>query len=105
MLEPLSDDLNTAAALAELHRLDDPAALKAGANLMGLLGQTKSSRDQGSIAAAGLDVARIEALIAARRAARAAKDWAASDRVRDELLAMGVAVKDGKDGTSWSVAT
>lgn len=105
VLEPLSDDLNTAAALAELHRLDDPAALKAGANLMGLLGQTKSSRDQGSIAAAGLDVARIEALIAARRAARAAKDWAASDRVRDELLAMGVAVKDGKDGTSWSVAT
>ncbi len=104
VLDPLTDDLNTAAALAELHRLDDPAALKAGANLMGLLGQTQSARAQGSIAAAGLDVARIEALIEARRAARAAKDWAASDRVRDELLAMGVAVKDGKDGTTWSVA-
>jgi cysteinyl-tRNA synthetase len=103
--EPLLDDLNTAAALAELHRLDDPAALKAGANLLGLLTQTKSARDQGTIQAAGVDVARVEALIADRRAARAAKDWAASDRIRDELLGMGVAVKDGKDGTTWSVAT
>ncbi|MCJ2081670.1 cysteine--tRNA ligase [Methylobacterium sp. J-090] len=104
VLEPLSDDLNTASALAELHRLDDPASLKAGANLMGLLTQTQSAREQGSIRAAGVDVSRVEALIEARRAARAAKDWAASDRVRDELLAMGVAVKDGKDGTTWSVA-
>lgn len=105
VLEPLLDDLNTAAALAELHRLDDPAALKAGANLLGLLTQTKSARDQGTIQAAGIDVARVEALIEARRAARAAKDWAASDRVRDELLALGIAVKDGKDGTTWSVVT
>ncbi|MCK2053920.1 cysteine--tRNA ligase [Methylobacterium sp. 37f] len=105
VLEPLLDDLNTAAALAELHRLDDPAALKAGANLLGLLIQTKSARDQGTIQAAGIDVARVEALIEARRAARAAKDWAASDRVRDELLALGIAVKDGKDGTTWSVVT
>ena len=105
VLEPLFDDLNTAAALAELHRLDDPAALKAGANLLGLLTQTKSARDQGTISAAGIDVARVESLIAARRAARAAKDWAASDRVRDELLALGVTVKDGKDGTTWSVAS
>ncbi|KQP30793.1 cysteine--tRNA ligase [Methylobacterium sp. Leaf104] len=103
--EPLLDDLNTAAALAELHRLDDPAALKAGANLLGLLAQTKSARDRGTIRAAGIDVARVETLVAARRAARAAKDWAASDRIRDELLGMGVAVKDGKDGTTWSVAT
>ena len=54
---------------------------------------------------AGIDVARVEALIEARRAARAAKDWAASDRVRDELLAMGIAVKDGKAGTTWSVVS
>ncbi|NEU10728.1 cysteine--tRNA ligase [Methylobacterium sp. BTF04] len=104
VLEPLTDDLNTASALAELHRLADPAALKAGANLMGFLDQTKSARDQGTIRAAGVDVATVEALIEARRAARGAKDWAASDRVRDELLAMGVTVKDGKDGTTWSVA-
>ncbi|GEO98482.1 cysteine--tRNA ligase [Methylobacterium haplocladii] len=106
VLEPLLDDLNTAAALAELHRLDDPATLKAGASLLGLLGQTQSGRAQASVQAAGIDVGKVEALIEERRAARAAKDWAASDRVRDALLAMGVAVKDNKDGTTtWSVVT
>ncbi|MCE4222991.1 cysteine--tRNA ligase [Methylobacterium sp. C25] len=104
VLEPLLDDLNTAAALAELHRLDDPASLKAGAGLLGLLGQTKSDRAQASVQAAGIDVAAVEGLIEGRRAARAAKDWAASDRARDALTAMGVAVKDSKDGTTtWSV--
>ncbi len=104
VLEPLLDDLNTAAALAELHRLEDPATLKAGAGLLGLLGQTQSGRAQAGVQAAGIDVGKVEALIAERRAARAARDWAASDRVRDALLALGVAVKDNKDGTTtWSV--
>ena len=57
------------------------------------------------VGAAGIDVARVEALIAERKAARAAKDWAASDRVRDALTALGVSVKDNKDGTTtWTVA-
>jgi cysteinyl-tRNA synthetase len=51
----------------------------------------------------GLDVARVEALLAARTAARAARDWAAADRLREELAALGVAVKDGPDGSTWSV--
>ena len=106
VLEPLLDDINTASALAELHRLDDPSALKAGANLIGLLGQTRSKRKEVSVQAAGIDVARVEALIEERRAARAAKDWAASDRVRDELAGMGLVLKDNKDGTTtWSVST
>ena len=47
---------------------------------------------------------KIEALITARLAARAAKNWAESDRIRDELAAMGVALKDNKDGTTtWEV--
>jgi len=47
---------------------------------------------------------RVEALITARLAARAAKNWAESDRIRDELLAMGIALKDNKDGTTtWEV--
>jgi len=47
---------------------------------------------------------KVDALIAARLAARAAKNWAESDRIRDELAAMGVALKDNKDGTtSWDV--
>jgi cysteinyl-tRNA synthetase len=47
-------------------------------------------------------IARVEALLAARTAARAAKNWAESDRVRAELTAIGVAAKDGADGATWS---
>ena len=43
-------------------------------------------------------ITRVEALLAAR----AAKDWSESDRVRAELTAFGVAVKDGADGATWS---
>jgi cysteinyl-tRNA synthetase len=48
---------------------------------------------------------RIEALIDERRRARDSRDWAASDRIRDELKALGVQLKDNKDGTtSWEIA-
>jgi cysteinyl-tRNA synthetase len=53
----------------------------------------------------GLDVAQIEALIAQRQAARAAKDFAASDRLRDELKALGVEVRDLPTGPEWKVAS
>ncbi len=51
----------------------------------------------------GLDVARVEASLVAREAARAAKDWAEADRLRDELTAMGVGVKDGVAGSVWTL--
>ena len=38
-----------------------------------------------------------------RKAAKAAKDWATSDKIRDELKALGVLIKDGKDGTEWTL--
>ncbi|WP_342107286.1 cysteine--tRNA ligase [Methylobacterium sp. SI9] len=109
VIEALCDDLNTPAAINELHRLGgadaQPASLRAGANLLGLLTRTRSEREDAQVAASGVDVAAVEALIAERRAARAAKDWAASDRARDALAAMGIAVKDNKDGTTtWTVA-
>ncbi|MEN3211138.1 cysteine--tRNA ligase [Methylorubrum populi] len=107
VVEALGDDLNTPAAIGELHRLagSDAGALKAGAGLMGFLPTTKAQREAERVGAAGIDVARVEALIAERKAARAAKDWAASDRVRDALTALGVSVKDNKDGTTtWTVA-
>ena len=107
VVEALGDDLNTPAAIGELHRLagSDAGALKAGAGLMGFLPHTASEREAARVGAAGIDVARVEALIAERKAARAAKDWAASDRVRDALTALGVSVKDNKDGTTtWTVA-
>ena len=48
--------------------------------------------------------AKINELIAARAAARKAKNFAESDRIRDELAAMGVVLKDSKDGTTWEIA-
>ncbi|WP_449410112.1 cysteine--tRNA ligase [Methylobacterium komagatae] len=104
VLAPLLDDLNTPAAIAELHKLSSPEDLRAAANLFGFLTQTQSEREDSRVAASGIDVAAVEALIAARKDARAAKDWAASDRARDALAAMGVSVKDNKDGTTtWTV--
>ncbi|MCF5032472.1 CysS/YqeB C-terminal domain-containing protein, partial [Pseudomonas syringae] len=52
----------------------------------------------------GVDAAEVEALIQARLAARAAKDWAESDRIRDRITAMGVLLEDGKGGTTWRLA-
>jgi len=45
----------------------------------------------------------VEARIAERAAARAAKDYARGDAIRDELLGRGVAIMDGPGGTTWSV--
>ena len=44
----------------------------------------------------------IEALIAKRLEAKRAKNWAEADAIRDQLRAMGVEIKDGKDGTTWT---
>ena len=103
--EALSDDLNTPAALGELHRLpaDAPPTIKASANLLGLLVQRRSERQAAGLAAAAIDRSEVERLVAARTAARAAKNWAESDRLRDALADMGVVVKDSKDGTTWEV--
>jgi cysteinyl-tRNA synthetase len=51
-----------------------------------------------------VDAAEVEALIQARLAARTHKDWAASDRIRDQLTAMGVVLEDGKGITTWRLA-
>jgi cysteinyl-tRNA synthetase len=50
------------------------------------------------------EASEIEDLIAARTAARARKDFAESDRIRNELAAMGIVIKDSKDGTTWEIA-
>jgi cysteinyl-tRNA synthetase len=53
---------------------------------------------------ADVDASKVQSLIDARTAARAAKDFKESDRLRDELAAMGVVLKDSKEGTTWEIA-
>ncbi|WP_419815751.1 cysteine--tRNA ligase [Glacieibacterium sp.] len=92
----LADDLNTpeaVAALARMSRLGDVGGMRAAMGMLGLL-EPVTPED-------AADTATINALVAARRAARAGKDFAESDRIRDELTAMGVVLEDGADGTSW----
>ena len=95
--EALSDDLNTPAAIASLHQAHEMA-------LAGGLGFLGFSNVQIKIASkAKVDIAAIEGAIAARNAARKAKDFKESDRIRDEWLAKGIVFKDGPQGTTWEV--
>ena len=119
VLDALNDDLNAPAALFELHRLARPAVagmmtagvsrmgqrpapamLKSSANLLGLLQQTRSARQAVALSEAKIDAAEINAIIAERAQARATRNWAESDRLRDRLSELGVAIKDNKDGTT-----
>ncbi len=100
--EALSDDLNTPLAISAIHQLDDPAELRAGGNALGMLQQDAEAWFRWAPAGtAGPDDAEIEAAIAARQAARKAKDFKESDRIRDDLKAKGVLLEDGPAGTTW----
>ncbi len=106
VLTALSDDLNTPGAIAELHKLasaGDAAGLKAGAQLLGFLAAGKPAWIAAKLAVSGVDPQKVEAMLVERKVARAAKDFATSDRIRDELQAMGVEIKDGPEGTSWTI--
>jgi len=111
----LEDDLNTADALAALFDLVRAintlvleaetsrrlckAALKLFDELCGVLGILQQTEDTG----AEDETAKIEALVAARGEARASKNWAEADRLRDELKAMGVVLEDTALGVKWAV--
>jgi cysteinyl-tRNA synthetase len=98
VLEALEDDLNTPQAITELHALykrGDYSNLASSMRALGL----RRPRSQITV-----DAGKVDGLIGARNAARKAKNWAESDRIRDELVAMGVVLKDNKDGTTtWEV--
>ncbi|HEU4877063.1 MAG TPA: cysteine--tRNA ligase [Sphingomicrobium sp.] len=95
VVEALSDDLNTPLAMARLGALSDAGAVKASAQLLGLL---TMSADEWFRGGAGGDV---EARIAARAEAKARRDFAEADRIRAELADEGVLLEDGPGGTTW----
>jgi cysteinyl-tRNA synthetase len=102
----MDEDFNTPVALAvlfelasELNRTRSPATaalLHSLGGVLGILQQGPRAYLQG-----GLDAAAIEAAIAARQAAKSAKNYAEADRIRRELAAKGVELKDGPQGTTW----
>jgi len=107
VLDALLDDLNTPKAIAEMHGLKNAAGRRALAGTLGFFGFRRDklaawrAKNAPELA---LPAEEIESRITARNAARKAKNFAESDRIRDELAKMGVVLKDSKDGTTWEVA-
>jgi cysteinyl-tRNA synthetase len=113
VIEPLLDDLNTPQMIAALHGLRNKAAsgnetdrsqFAASLRFLGFLSETAAQWKGRKQHASGVNASLVDSLIAARAAARARKDFGESDRIRDELAAMGVVIKDSKDGTTWEIA-
>jgi cysteinyl-tRNA synthetase len=113
VIEALSDDLNTPQMIASLHGLRNNAAsgnewdrnaFAVSLRLLGFLSESAAEWKGRKQQASGVDVKQIDGLISDRAAARARKDFKESDRIRDELAAMGVVIKDSKEGTTWEIA-
>jgi cysteinyl-tRNA synthetase len=111
----MDDDLNTPKAVAVLmeavtlaNRSEDAAErrrckaeLLAGGRELGILQHDPVAWAKGQASVDGADDAAIDALVAERVAARAAKDWKRADEVRDQLQALGIQIMDGANGTQW----
>ncbi|MBM3517424.1 MAG: cysteine--tRNA ligase [Alphaproteobacteria bacterium] len=141
VLAALDDDLNTPLAVAELHKLEEPAALRGAGDLLGLLQQDRDAwfhstprqsfsttgiasaeavghpgayqtgaPDQdyfaeGTSMAGSLSESVINERIQQRETARKARDYTTSDSIRAQLLARGIVLEDGPQGTTWRRAT
>jgi cysteinyl-tRNA synthetase len=103
VFDALSDDLNTPEAIGLFTQTLSPMALKAAANFLGLLNSDLETWKRWTPPGQSIDEAEIYRAIEARKAARVAKNFAESDRIRDEMLAKGIVLKDGPQGTTWEV--
>ena len=115
VVEALEDDLNTPKALAEMFAVakqlnkatdDDEkagiaASLLAAGDLMGLVQEDPEAWFAGASGDEELSAADIEAMLKAREEARAKRDFAAADEIRDKLAEAGISIEDGPDGTRW----
>jgi len=113
VLDALSDDLNTPKAITELHKLHSAGHwghLRAALNFLGFSGERSQIERIKFAETKGARQSDVRALIEARNAARAAKNFKEADRIREELEAMGITLKDAKDPktgelvTTWEVA-
>ena len=114
-LAAMDDDLNTPKAVSVLmeavtlanrsenvaERRHCKAELLAGGRELGILQQAPLAWAKGSASDGGADDAAIDALVADRIAARAAQDWQRADQVRDQLVALGIQIMDGRSGSQW----
>lgn len=101
VLFELAGELNRAKAQGLTHAVVGLAnQLRALGRLIGLLQQDPKAYLQHS-SGGEMSAADIEAMIEQRKTARAAKDFARSDEIRDQLLSQGVVLKDGPEGTQW----
>jgi len=113
VLGVLMDDLNTPSAMSILHGIAKSAArntvaagqLKSSLQLLGVYDAERPDDFNVGLEIRDVDAAKVESLIAARNAARKAKDFKEADRLRAELDAMGVALKDARDPATGAVET
>ena len=113
VIAALSDDLNTPSAISIIHGIAKSAArnadtagqLKATLQFLGVYENERRVDFAVGYEATNVDQARVQELIEGRNAARKARNFKDADRIRDELSAMGIQLKDAKDPATGEIVT